>query len=234
MPLTKTDIAINHIARDVVSEKIQAGSLLKSENELALSIGVSRTSIRSALQTLSNKGLINIVPKVGSLANAAEQWNWLDQDVLRWVTKLLPMDTFLPHLLQIRLMIEPKAAALAASHAAGQDLANLERAYEDMALGLRENDRVRINSGDMAFHKSILAATKNPFLISLGDTLTTTMAVSFSNTLEKNLQLSQPALQAHFVVLDAIRMRNAELARETMQDIVLSAANKLGHSLQAS
>ncbi|MBD1557559.1 FadR family transcriptional regulator [Vibrio sp. S9_S30] len=226
MKKSKSTLAIDQIVYDVLKENIPAGSFLKGENELAQAMGVSRTSVRSALQTLASKGLITITPKVGSVANTPDKWNWLDHDVLSWVTQYKDSDTFLPHLLEVRLMVEPDAAALAALNATGDNLAAIEKSYNMMAEGLEKSDRKQIHSGDIAFHKQLLVATKNPFLMSLGDALTTTMAVSFSRTLEQNVTLSKPALEDHYRVMNAVRMRNPERARELMRDIVLGAISK--------
>ncbi|MDP2573734.1 FCD domain-containing protein [Vibrio penaeicida] len=234
MKKSKSTLAIDQIVYDVLKENIPAGSFLKGENELAQTMGVSRTSVRSALQTLASKGLITITPKVGSVANTPDKWNWLDHDVLRWVTQYKESDTFIPHLLEVRLMVEPNAAALAALNATGDNLAAIEKSYNMMADGLEKSDREQINTGDMEFHKQLLVATKNPFLISLGDALTTTMAVSFSRTLEKNVTLSKPALEAHYRVMDAVRMRNPEQARELMRDIVLGAIGKTVKNMKGS
>ncbi|MGD8111709.1 FadR/GntR family transcriptional regulator [Vibrio sp. TRT 21S02] len=226
MTSSKSTLAVNKIVYDILKENTPAGMNLKGENELAQSLGVSRTSIRSALQTIASKGLITIMPKVGSVANTPDKWNWLDHDVLRWVSEYRAAATYIPYLLEVRLMVEPNAAALAALKATGENLAALERSYNRMATGLDDNDRERINSGDIDFHKQLLFATQNPFLISLGDALTTAMKVSFAETLEQNVTLSKPALQQHYRVMDAVRMRNPELARETMRDIVLGAIEK--------
>ncbi|CCN46719.1 putative Transcriptional regulator, GntR family [Vibrio nigripulchritudo MADA3029] len=234
MRISKSKLAIDQIVYDLLKENIQPGSFLKGENELALAMGVSRTSVRSALQTLASKGLITITPKVGSVANTPDKWNWLDHDVLRWVAEFKESDTFIPHLLEVRLMVEPNAAALAALNATGDNLAAIEKGYNLMEKGLAEGDREKVRLGDMEFHKQLLVATKNPFLISLGDALTTTMAVSFTRTLEQNMTLSQPALQDHYKVMDAVRMRNPEQARETMREIVLDATSKTVKELKAS
>ncbi|WP_104403070.1 FadR/GntR family transcriptional regulator [Vibrio penaeicida] len=234
MKKSKSTLAIDQIVYDVLRENIPAGSFLKGENELAQTMGVSRTSVRSALQTLASKGLITITPKVGSVANTPDKWNWLDHDVLRWVTQYKESDTFIPHLLEVRLMVEPNAAALAALNATGDNLAAIEKSYNMMADGVEKSDREQINTGDMEFHKQLLVATKNPFLISLGDALTTTMAVSFSQTLEQNVTLSKPALEEHYRVMDAVRMRNPEQARELMRDIVLDAISKTVKNLKGS
>ncbi|CCN37196.1 putative Transcriptional regulator, GntR family [Vibrio nigripulchritudo SO65] len=234
MRISKSKLAIDQIVYDLLKENIQPGSFLKGENELALAMGVSRTSVRSALQTLASKGLITITPKVGSVANTPDKWNWLDHDVLRWVAEFKESDTFIPHLLEVRLMVEPNAAALAALNATGDNLAAIEKGYNLMETGLAEGDREKVRMGDMEFHKQLLVATKNPFLTSLGDALTTTMAVSFTRTLEQNMTLSQPALQDHYKVMDAVRMRNPEQARETMREIVLDATSKTVKELKAS
>lgn len=231
---SKSTLAINHIVSDILKEKTPAGEFLKGENELALSLGVSRTSVRSALQTLASKGLITITPKVGSVANTPDKWNWLDHDVLRWVTEYKASDTFIPHLLEVRLMVEPNAAALAAVNATGDNLASLEHSYNLMAQGLERNDRAQINIGDIEFHKQLLIATKNPFLISLGDALTTTMEVSFSRTLEQDVILSKPALDDHYEVMDAVRMRKPEEARDKMREIIMGAIAKTVKKLKGT
>ncbi|MGF1713986.1 FadR/GntR family transcriptional regulator [Photobacterium chitinilyticum] len=234
MTKSKSTLAINQIVCDILKENTPAGEHLKGENELAQSLGVSRTSVRSALQTLSSKGLITITPKVGSIANTPDQWNWLDHDVLRWVTEYKASDTFIPHLLEVRLMVEPNAAALAALNATGDNLAALERSYNMMASGVEHNNRAQINIGDIEFHKQLLLATKNPFLISLGDALTTTMEVSFSRTLEKDVLLSKPALDDHYYVMDAVRMRKPEDAREKMREIIMGAIAKTVKTLNGT
>lgn len=80
--MLKSDVIMRNIILKIFHGQFGEGDLLPGEMELANEFNVSRTSIRAALQTIANKGVISIVPKRGSVINKIEQWNWLDQDIL--------------------------------------------------------------------------------------------------------------------------------------------------------
>ncbi|MDD1783404.1 FadR family transcriptional regulator [Enterovibrio sp. ZSDZ35] len=215
------------IANLIVSGRYGTDDQLPGENEIARQFDKSRTTVRSALQSLASKGMLIIQPKKRTTIAAIENWNWLDGDVLRWTAQVKSSDRILRDLIATRLIFEPNIAALAALNATSRDLAEIEAGYEIMRDAKEEMNRDKFNQGDIRFHNAIIRASHNPFLLALGDMLAATMELSFSNTLEEDVSLSGPALQEHWDVLDAIRMRDAATARNCMREMVLASMRKV-------
>lgn len=218
------------IARDlalrIMREAYLPGSALPGENELAQQYGASRTSVRHALQVLAAKGLLSIQAKRRSTVTPREEWHFLDAEVLQWLEEIGIGPDVMEQLMVTRLMVEPHAAALAASFATGHDLAALEDAWLMMFQGQQQNVLGLFEQGDLAFHAALLKACHNPFLLSIGNALSAALPVSFKQTQEEQVALAAEAVEQHRLLLEAIRLRQSEQARQRMRDILLSAAER--------
>lgn len=227
MPKTSTTLA-DTIARDLALRIVRGfypeGGALPGENELAQQYGASRTSVRHALQLLAAKGLLSIQAKRRSTVTARDEWHFLDAVVLQWLEEVGIGPEVMEQLMVTRLMVEPDAAALAASAANGRDLAALEDAWLMMSQGQQQNALALFEQGDLAFHAALLKACHNPFLLSIGNALSTALPVSFKQTQEEQVALAAEAVEQHRLLLEAIRLRQSEQARQRMRDILLSAA----------
>ncbi|ELY4609308.1 FadR/GntR family transcriptional regulator [Cronobacter turicensis] len=215
-----------HLAGRIMRGELAAGLSLPGENELAAEYNVSRTSIRNALATLAAKGLIAIQAKKRSTVNAREQWSLLDLDVLGWLAEGKVDAQLVEQLMLTRLIFEPSAAALAAINADAHDLAAMEDALGLMRRGQTEAEKAAFEAGDMAFHQALLRATHNPFLLALGNALSAAMMLSFRQTLEADVRLTHTAIDEHFRLFEAIRLRQVDEARACMRTILLNAAGK--------
>lgn len=229
MSLPQTTLAesvTQHIACRILHGDLHPGRSLPGENELAGEYGVSRTSVRNALQFLAAKGLITIQPKKRTTVNNREMWNLLDVDVLNWLAEGEVGPEIVEQLMVARLIFEPDVATLAALNATGHDLAALEDALGLMRQGQTEAQRALFEEGDLAFHQALLRATHNPFLLALGNALSAAMVLSFRQTLEKDVRDSQPAVDDHFLLFENIRMKRPDAARQQMRTILINAARK--------
>src|SRR5450631_2106866 len=99
----------------IVSGKYRPGDLLGGEITSSEQLSVSRTAYREALRILAAKGLIDARPKIGTRINPRSQWNFLDTDVLECIFDTEPDAHILNALFELRDLVEPAAAALAAS-----------------------------------------------------------------------------------------------------------------------
>ena len=156
------------LARRVVEGEWGEGQPLPSEPELALELGVARTSVREALMRIKAKGLLVSRTKTGTRVLPRLQWNMLDEDVLRWVWSGQDKLAAAQHLMQLRRIVEPAAAESAASIAEDTAIASIERAYHNMdAAGL---DRVAYAGPDLEFHRAIWLLQATPFwsLLAMG------------------------------------------------------------------
>ena len=153
---------------DILGQRIAAGDYcegetLPIEQELADSLGVGRNALREAVKVLSGKGLISTAPRSGTKIRSRNAWNMLDRDVLYWHSDPdIATPEFLLSLLEMRLIIEPRAAALAAKRATRDDIALILAAFDDMQAHKSDSEgRVR---ADIRLHTSVLAAAHNPFI----------------------------------------------------------------------
>nr|WP_254210550.1 FCD domain-containing protein [Burkholderia multivorans] len=187
-------------------------SLLPREPDLMAMFGVSRTVLREALRTLTSKGLVESRPKVGTRVRSRRAWNLLDADLLDWYARVAPALSFALKLQEMREMIEPHAAAMAARARAVDAIAAIDEALGAMAAARNVDEWVR---ADLRFHLSVLEAGGNELLVPLGALI--------DRTLEAQLHLNarrahvyNASLAEHAAVGDAIRAGDADGARRAM------------------
>ena len=104
------------IGARILNGEFAPGTLLPNEAEWCKSFGVSRTAVREAIKMLMGKGLIISRPRIGSRVLPRAQWNLLDRDVLGWYVAAAKQSHFLAHMQQVREILEPETAALAAAN----------------------------------------------------------------------------------------------------------------------
>ena len=156
----------------IVQGVYPVGTGLPSEADLCIEYNVSRSSTREAVKMLSAKGLISSKPRQGIRILPEDQWNIFDPDLLRWVLESKPSLLVLKEFLQVRIAIEPEAAALAARYADQTQLDNIEKALDGMRKA--ESNSKEDLEADITFHVSILYASNNRFYIRLRDFSETT------------------------------------------------------------
>ena len=124
------------LARDIgvaiVTGRIAPGSTLPGEVEIAEQRGMSRSVVREALRMLSAKGLVVSKPKAGTRVRERLEWNLLDPDLLAWMFEGEPPAGFVSSLFQLRLIVEPAAAELAAISRTTRQLSRMGAALEAM------------------------------------------------------------------------------------------------------
>ena len=126
--------------------------IFPTEAALAKQHLVSRSVTREAVKMLTAKGLLSARPRQGTIIQPTASWNLFDPDVLRWLLERKFSVELLRHFNQLRVAIEPEAAALAASHA---DAAQLEAIGEGLArMEEAEKGHDSTLDADIAFHES--------------------------------------------------------------------------------
>src|SRR5690348_12147127 len=164
----------------IVSGEIAVGSILPAKEILMARYGVSNTSLREALQTLTAKGLLEARTRIGTWVLEQSRWNMFDADILSWQLEAGVDAAFLARLFEMRQTLEPMAAAAAAlrrTDAQAEDLADLA---QRMAADGRSKDA--FTELDVAFHLSLLDASQNPFMRSIGAAIATALAASFARS----------------------------------------------------
>ena len=187
-----------------------------TEAEIAKAHGISRSVTREAVKMLTAKGLVSAKPRKGTVVEPASAWNLFDDDVLRWTLERKFSVELMRHFNQLRIAIEPEAAALAARY---RDAADLERIRQGLArMKLAEVGRDDPLEADIAFHVAILQATKNPFYLQLRSMVATALQTSIRFT--NRIKGRSASAADHAAVADAIAARDPDSARAAMAGII--------------
>ena len=198
----------------IVSGAIGPDDAFPKEADLEAQFGVSRSVIREAVKALAAKGLIASRTRVGIRVRPPLHWNLLDAEVLSWRYSALPPLQFFSELFEVRLMIEPEAAALAATRAEAVDLIEIGAAYAAM-VEANQADVPGIEA-DLRFHRSILAAARNPLLLQMGNLIGTGLQISHRFSREAYVIF----LPRHHDVLEAIKAGDPAGARDAMRGLL--------------
>ena len=208
---------VHTIGRRIVSGEIRPGEQLPT----AAHVHASRGVVREAIKVLAAKGLVVSRPKTGTRVRPPESWNLLDPDVLAWRQAGLPRSAFLGKLTEVRLIIEPGAAELAARLASPAQVWSLHVALRDMreALDRSPPDHEAYNEADIRFHRAVVQACENDILEQMGAIVNTALLVAF-NAAIRVPGLARGSLPRHQAILDAIRRRQPNQARAAMRRLV--------------
>lgn len=200
------------LGRAIVCGEYSRDESLPTEAELCEQFGVSRSAVREAVKMLSAKGLITSRPRQGIRILPEEDWNIFDPDLLKWTLESKPTLKVLQEFLQLRVAIEPEVAALAAKYGDEEQFAAIEKSLNQMANATTPEEALE---ADIAFHVSILYASRNRFYIRLRDFIQTALRVSinYTNPIKAN---PESVVEEHSKVLIAIKNRNPERAKRAM------------------
>ena len=209
------------VARDIgiliVSGRYKPGDLLGGEIEASERLNVSRTAYREAIRILAAKGLVEARPKTGTRITPREKWHLLDPDVLSWIFKYEPEDDLLESLFELRKIVEPEAAALAAKRRSEGQLEVMRASLKAMAEHTLASEEGRL--ADQNFHAALLEASGNPFLTSL--TSSVSAAVTWTTVFKQRRRpLKRDPVPDHQRVYEAIRDADPEAASRAMADLI--------------
>jgi DNA-binding FadR family transcriptional regulator len=190
------------------------------EAELCKHYGASRSVLREAVKMLTAKGLLGARPRQGTWVQPESNWNLLDPDVLRWLLERKFSYSLLVEFAQIRLAVEPKAAALAATAADSEKKAEIRRAIDRM-IAAEHGDDDPLES-DIAFHAAILRASGNRFYAQLPEMISTALRFSIRMTnRQKGVRLA--SVEDHEKVCNAIMAGDAAKAEARMETLIQEA-----------
>ena len=211
---------VEALGQAIVTGTWDAAGAFPIEAELCARFGVSRSVVREAVKMLTAKGLLSARPRRGTVVEPEPHWNLLDPDVLRWLLERAPSPALLAEFTQMRLGIEPQAAALAAQ-AVGRGQAEMlppiRAALARMrAAGTGDDDPL---ASDIAFHVAILHASGNRFLVQLRELVDTALRISIRMTnARKGVALA--SVDDHARVLHAIEAADAPAAAAAMRELL--------------
>jgi DNA-binding FadR family transcriptional regulator len=195
------------------------------EADLSHEFGASRSVVREAVKSLAARGLIESRTRTGIRVLPPIHWNLLDPEILSWRYNAMPPAEFYRELFEIRLMIEPKAAALATERATSTDLAEITAAFGEM-LAVSRNGASGAEA-DLRFHRAILAAARNALLLQMGNLIGVGLSISHQISSESFTVF----LPLHKKVLDAVVAGRPAQASACMKRLLEETLEFIAHRL---
>jgi len=202
---------VQQIEESILKGELTEGSQLPAERDLAKQFGVSRTAVREAIKALQEKGLVDAFPGRGTFVT-----NGTSNSMRRSLDRIIKSGETdgWAYLVEVREILEPEIAALAAARATDQDLAAMRE-----ALDLMDNAKMDSEAyieADLDFHLALAEAAANPIVLSLIDSIVGLLREQRLLTfrVEGGPELGQ---RHHKRILEAIQQRDPQAASAAMQ-----------------
>jgi GntR family transcriptional repressor for pyruvate dehydrogenase complex len=216
---------VQQVEDSILKGQLKPGDQLPAERDLAQSFGVSRTAVREAVKTLREKGLVEAYSGRGTfVTNGTSQAIRQSLDLMIRINK----QEGLANLAELRLVLEPEIAALAAQRIEELLVATMREAVAVMERNLHDPDAYV--EADLDFHLALAEAADNPLILSLLDSIVDLLREQRSRIF--NVDGGPERGQFHHKqILAAIENRDAEAARESMRshlNQVLADSSTLG------
>lgn len=218
-----SSIAAQSLQQQILDGTLPAGSALPGQRQLAATLGISRAALREAVSTLEALGLLRSQPGKGVFVSAGETRDGtaIAASVFGGL-QATPCEMF-----QFRAIVEPPAAALAASTGSDEAVAQLAATQAAMEAALHAQDLVAASEADLAFHLGIAALSGNPMLSAVIRSMEAPIAYSLRLPFADIESVWAPA-EEHRAVLRAIQARDAAAAEAAMGHHIERAAARVG------
>jgi GntR family transcriptional repressor for pyruvate dehydrogenase complex len=210
---------VHRLEEKINRGELKAGTLLPSQRALAAELGVSRSSLREALSVMETLGLVSSQPggrtRVIDASNSSAQ----DKITVRWryASRYTEQDVY-----ELRLLLEARAARLAAEKVTSQTLANLTVCLAAMKDAIRQGDLLTAALKDFEFHDIIIALSG--LFKEIHDTNREAILETQKMPLARDARLWEP-VQEHERILQALEQRDPEH--------IIRAAERIRVHLQA-
>lgn len=214
LPTGAVKTAVNDLGRMVARGDFPVGATIPMEAQLVEMLGVSRTVVREAIKVLSGKGMIRTARRYGTRVLPFENWNLLDPDVISWHDPQSPAATrIFRETTELRFIVEPEAAALAAANAdADQRQTILTAAHHIQPDPYGPEGML---AADYTFHATILAGTGNSLLSQLQGLILAVLQFSYP-TGARAVPDEKVSRRNHIAVAEAIFEQEPTAARDRM------------------
>ncbi len=202
---------VAQIEQRILRGDLHVGDQLPPERELGEQFGVSRTAVREAVKALRQKGLLETYPGRGTFVT--DSTSRAMRHSLNWVVSLGTAHGS-EDLVQVREILEPEIAALAAMHVTTEQLTTLDKAVVTMDAAL--DDAEAFIEGDLDFHLTLAEATQNDIIPILLDSI-----IDLLREQRKRIFSTAGGPQRgqthHKRILKAIKQHDPDAAREAMR-----------------
>ncbi len=223
---TLTDTVAKRLLAEIDAGRVLPGEKLPTETAMAEQFGVSRTVIREAVSRLRQDGVVEArqgsgVYVTGHTGNRALRIDAADLSSLQAVL----------HIVDLRRALETEIAAQAAARRKKQDMADIDAALAALSQAV-DNGGDGVQE-DVAFHRSIARATGNPYFLTtlafVSQFLEAATRVTRGNE-ARHANLMRDVMQEHAAIVEAIRRKDEDGARDAARIHMVNAAKRLSQA----
>ncbi|MDX1524137.1 MAG: FadR/GntR family transcriptional regulator [Anaerolineae bacterium] len=204
---------VDQIQNRIIEGRLRPGDKLPSERELAEQFDVSRTAVREAVKALHQKGLVEVRAGKGTfITDVVNSTSEVVRDSLNLIVGI-GLGNGMIDLVQVREILEPEIAAIAAEKVSNQHLQMMQQAVETMDAAM-EDAEVFVEA-DLKFHVTLAQATQNPLIPILLDPI-----MDLLREQRKRIFLVEGGPQRgqdhHKRILEVVKQRDPTAARQAM------------------
>ena len=205
-----SDIILKQMKEQILNGDWEPGKKIPSENELTELFGVSRISVRQALQKLTAIGLIETRAGEGSFVKKLSPGIAMNN----LIPALYLSPDSLKEVLEFRKVMEGPVAELACLKAGPGDIENLEKIYRDMVK--YKDNLEKFSQEDYNFHIALGIITNNSIIIQLYTIIQEQLNIAFKKIV--TVRGNKAGLHYHRLILDAMKEKNSEKAKKMMDE----------------
>ena len=204
------EIIIQQIKKQIKKGILKPGEKLPSERNLGIQLGVSRASVREAIQALAFSGYLEVIQGKGTyILEMATQYD----EIVKFFSEF--SNYSLDYLMEARIMLEGEFARLAALNASQEEIDVIERVFNEIASS---KDLNTFFVKDLEFHLTIAKATHNPIMNGLMKIIGEMLYKETQKIIEISKDTKENTIETTRELVQAIKKRNAEQAKELMSE----------------
>lgn len=221
MEVDRTSAVARYIERQIDDGIWKPGDRIPTERDLVERFGVARNTLRKSLDRLEKSGKITRHVGRGTFVTATD--DLLGDTLAAKILRASPAE-----IMDVRLMIEPQAAELSAASATADDFHELDRCLEG---GANAREIAEFENWDGRLHQRIVDAARNQLLSHIYSAINEVRQADAWGALKSRSLTSERRglyLKQHRAIVNALRTRDPDLARDFLRTHLLSVKSSFG------
>lgn len=214
---------VNQVVTGIINGDFD-GDMLPPQVILSKKLGVSRSIMREAISILISRRILDVRPKTGTRVKPTKDWLIIDHEVAEWRLRATPDPEYLHGLIEFRKLVDPRAAAFAATRASRHQRIAIAAMYQN--LQQVSGDPVARKAAEDALQVAIIDASGDALLSQMGSIVR--MGLKAMQPISRMQALAYEARVADYgKVVRAIEVGDADGAKAAMMQLINHSADQL-------
>jgi DNA-binding FadR family transcriptional regulator len=209
---------LDAIGSSIVSGEIPAGASMTLD-DLQARYNISRTVARECMRILESAQMVVARRRFGIVVLPSQDWNPYDRNIIRWRLEGTERNQQLQYLTELRLGVEPMAAALAAVRSTEAERDSLRQAAAELKVFSESGRADRYRESDVRFHSVLLRSSRNYMYAALADPICEAISAQPLHNVRQDFP-SPEAAHLHYRVMQSVCSGDSTAAEEAMRQIL--------------